>query len=308
MKLKYLYLSFCITILFSCNNAPEEYLNDFIDTLEQHSINKDSINWVDFRRKVLKKGSNAKNIEETYPTIRYALKQLGDNHSFLMTVRSKEKVYDKNNPLPDIKSELINDSIAYLMVPAFMGNEKRAEKYANRLQGIIKEFDKNNIAGWIIDLRENGGGNMWPMLLGIGPILEKDTVGYFLDTERKYSEWIYSNGSVFFKETKIMALNDDYTLLNKNKKKAVLISSKTGSSGEAIAVSFKGSNKTMFFGQKTKGLSTANQGFKLSDGAIIFLTSAIFADRNKKVYGIPIEPEYYGLNAKEIAINWIMNE
>jgi C-terminal processing protease CtpA/Prc len=32
-------------------------------------------------------------------------------------------------------------------------------------------MDQGNLAGWIVDLRNNGGGNMWPMLTGIGSIL-----------------------------------------------------------------------------------------------------------------------------------------
>ena len=72
---------------------------------------------------------------------------------------------------------------------------------------------------------------------------------------------------------------------------AVLIGSQTASSGEAIAVSFRGREQTRFFGEATAGLSTANKGFSLSDGARIVLTTATFADRTGKLYGGPIQPD-----------------
>ena len=95
----FLILIICITIMGGCNN-PSKYLNDALDIMERNSINKDSINWTEFKEDVLKRGEKAKSIMETYPTIKYALRQLGDNHSFFFTVESQEKTYDINKPLP----------------------------------------------------------------------------------------------------------------------------------------------------------------------------------------------------------------
>jgi hypothetical protein len=56
---------------------------------------------------------------------------------------------------------------------------------------------------------------------------------------------------------------------------AVLLSSATSSSGEAVAIAFRGNPNTRSFGQRTRGLTTANGRFTPSDGAIIILTQAI---------------------------------
>jgi len=37
--------------------------------------------------------------------------------------------------------------------------------------------DRDDLIGWIVDLRGNGGGNMWPMLAGVGPVLGEGVVG-----------------------------------------------------------------------------------------------------------------------------------
>jgi C-terminal processing protease CtpA/Prc len=203
---------------------------------------------------------------------------------------------------------LINGNIGYISIPEFAGNDKLAHEYALELQSIITAFDKHSIKGWIIDLQENRGGNMWPMILGLGPLFEKDTLGYFVDPHNSYFEWIYSKGTVSIGKAEIMKLKDFHLLQNKNKKKAVLIGVKTASSGEATAIAFKGSANTKFFGHATRGLSTGNQGYSLSDGATLILTTSTFVDKNKKVYGHAIEPELYGSNAREEAVNWIKNE
>ncbi len=41
----------------------------------------------------------------------------------------------------------------------------------------------------------------------------------------------------------------------------------------------------------TRGISTANSGYRLSDGAVIVLTFAWLADRTEHVYGGVIEPD-----------------
>ena len=74
---------------------------------------------------------------------------------------------------------------------------------------------------------------------------------------------------------------------------AVLVGSRTASSGEATATAFHGRPDTRFFGQPTAGLTTSNEPLALSDGALLILTMSVFTDRNGVSYGqdISIEPD-----------------
>jgi carboxyl-terminal processing protease len=72
---------------------------------------------------------------------------------------------------------------------------------------------------------------------------------------------------------------------------AVLIDSGTGSSGEATAIAFRGRAKTRFFGEHTQGASTGNEVFALSDGAAMWLTIGINADRTGKQYMDGFDPD-----------------
>jgi carboxyl-terminal processing protease len=296
-----------VVFLVGCN-SPRTYLNKAVDILEENSINRNSIDWVKFRNEVLEKGEEAESIKDTYPAIQYALGLLGDHHSFLMTPEQCKTFTDPNLSLPEISTELIDNRIGYIKIPGFSGDRnERAYKFAQKIQDAISELDKNNIKYWIVDLGDDTGGNMWPMLLGLGPILGDGIAGYFASNNNGFISWGYSQGSVFDAKNQVMKLNTPYKLKNKIEKLAVIISNHTCSSGEATAVSFIGIKNTCFIGEPTYGNSTANGGFKLSDGAMIYLTVCKFADRNKKIYGVPINPDIVDLKgtSKKTAIEWI---
>jgi carboxyl-terminal processing protease len=119
--------------------------------------------------------------------------------------------------------------------------------------------------------------------------------------------WGYSDGKTFSGESINSETIRGYKLKNINKNIAVLINNKTASSGEAIAVAFKGLPRIRFFGDKTCGLTTGNSSIALFDSSMIFLMTVVYADRDSTVYGIPIIPEeiVQTNDPKEVAINWI---
>lgn len=306
-KLKPIRILILLTLFyFSSCNSSKKYTNEALDIIETNSIMRDSINWKEFRSNVLYTGKDDKSLEDAHSTIRYALTLLHDNHSFLLLDADRKAALSPTRKTPEIISEYI-DEIGYIKIPGFTGSNSLSIEFARQLQTKVKELDSKNIKGWIIDLRNNTGGNMWPMLLGIGPILGEGIVGYFVDVKKDYWKWEYSNGQVWSGDNSILKLDSSFQLKNKNKKIAVLINNKTMSSGEAIAVAFKGVPNALFFGDNTNGLTTGNKGFLLSDSSMILLTGTIFADRNKKIYGKSLSPDVYELiqDPKKTAIVWI---
>ena len=83
-------------------------------------------------------------------------------------------------------------------------------------------------------------------------------------------------------------------------RKVILIGSKTGSSGEAIALIFKKLPNISLFGEDSYGLTTGNSVYNMSDGAKLALTTTIFADRTKEKYGNKIKPDIYRSDPKEL--------
>ena len=136
---------------------------------------------------------------------------------------------------------------------------------------------------------------MWPMLTGIGPILGDGVVGSFVAAEGSIP-WFYQNGKTGTRnqaglETVSLTLDDSPVLMTPSAPVAVLVDSSTASSAEAITIAFHGRPATRFFGTHTAGKSTAVQPFKLDDGAELYLTTAIDADRAGKQYPDGFTPD-----------------
>jgi len=58
-----------------------------------------------------------------------------------------------------------------------------------------------------------------------------------------------------------------------------------------VAISFIGRAHTRTFGAHTRGLTTANEGFPLSDGAMLYLSTTVEEDRDNHMYPDGIEPD-----------------
>jgi C-terminal processing protease CtpA/Prc len=68
--------------------------------------------------------------------------------------------------------------IAQLVIPLFSSPDKNeVDAYATKVQSVIADLVSKKPCGWIVDLRGNGGGNIWAMLAGVGPILGEGELG-----------------------------------------------------------------------------------------------------------------------------------
>jgi len=286
------------------------FLNQVVVIMEKNSINRYKIDWDDFRNEVFNTVPTAQTIDDTHPGIRKALSLLGDNHSFFETGRGiiwgssipYQKEYVSVNEIPD--------DVGYVKVTGNFKSNETDKNFASQIQNQIKQQDHSELKGWIVDLRNNGGGNCWPMLAGIGPILGEGIAGYFIYPDGNEQSWGYKNGASESNGHKVTRLSKSYKLLVPNPKVAVLLNSGVASSGEVIAVSFIGRENTKSFGSPTFGLSTSNVQFKLSGNTSLHLTTAYQADRNKKIYGVPINPDM--ISSQETIINdalaWIKGQ
>jgi carboxyl-terminal processing protease len=299
----------CFVYLISCK-PQNKYLTDALNIIEARSFKNDQIDWHDFRSKVLKHAKNDKTIDDFHNSIKYALSLLQDGHSFFISSEDYKKGLS-NNPSEKINSIESNfeNQIGYIKIPGFDVSEALCKAFSVRLQETIIDIDKNNLNGWIIDLRDNIGGDMWPILLGIGPIVGNGTAGYFVTNKKVFIKWGYSEGKTYDGESIVSSLTNNYELKNTNKKIAVLISRRTASSGEIIALAFKGLPKTRFFGDRTAGRTTSNSSILLSDSSMIQLMTTVLADRNKTIYGESIVPDEITKNEDpiKVATKWINN-
>lgn len=211
--------------------------------------------------------------------------------------------------------------LGWIKVGAYMDDrtqsqdmQKQARKQAAvALQARIQAQDDGNRCGWVVDLRGNSGGNMWPMLLGMGPLLGDakgaDPVGMFLLADKR-QPWAYREGAVWLDGKSVVgSRHTQYTLRNPGAPVAVLFGPRTASSGEASVLAFRGRAASRSFGQPSAGYSTANTPQRLPDGSLLLLTGSVIADRNGVGDGNRLQPDVIvaeGQDATTAAQAWLL--
>jgi carboxyl-terminal processing protease len=268
------------------------YLNSIIDLARTNSINRLTIDWTAYRNAVLAEAGSAQTIAELGPAIRVAITQLRDGHSsYRSAAGSTIFVSLRSCTAPAIVPLSPPPNIGTVSVGAFSGATEQANAFARQIQDTIASRDRDDLIGWIVDLRSNGGGNMWPMIAGLGPILGEGPLGYFIGPTGTETQWQYRDGSSYSGNFAVSTVSAPYRLKRPAPRVAVLSDNRIASSGEATLIAFLRRPNTRSFGQKTCGLSTANATYPLSDGATLTLTTSVMADRAKTPFGDSIVPD-----------------
>lgn len=287
------------------------------DLIQRHALYSDSLNWKQIDETVGVISGGLKTTDDAKPVIRYLMAQLrkaGDNHSFQMSATASKNYAQPAKKLEDATGRLLPGGIGYISVPGFGStNDSAMTVFAQNIQDLIRELDsKNTIRGWIVDLRKNTGGNMYPMIAGLGPFLKKGILGYFVRGKHKNPWYLSGKGNRAWSGGAVVPAA--YTLKDPRSKIAVLVGPRTASSGEFTTISFIGQSHTKLFGQPTAGYTTANSSFRLSDGSTLLLATTYAADRKKHHHIGRIIPDVSVEQSKdkdadvEAATNWILEK
>src|SRR5271156_2746010 len=302
------------------------FLDNAIDIMRQHALHGEGVDWTAVRTEAFKRAGGAFNPIDTYPAIYWALVQLGDPGAHLrlppglypdQIALLQQAEHDALNNAPAASREQTSiptpftsrrlpeghivtvqgRNLGYVVLPRCSAKDNDGLLlYAADVRRILTDLSAQSPKGWIVDLRGNTGGNMWPMLAGIGPILGDGSVGSFVANDGNVS-WFYQDGKTGTRnpaglETVSLTLQEEPVLQTPSVAPvAVLVDNSTASSAEAITIAFHGRPATRSFGSRTAGKSTAVQPFKLDDGAELYLTTAIDADRSGKAYPDGFTPD-----------------
>lgn len=258
--------------------------------IKKNSMFTNSIDWNEVNRdyEALNfTGNDSTDTKILFEFFTQNLRKAGDKHSFFISKKSISKIIETPVVL-NPQADYLGEGIAWIKVPQCLTFDAVKDKaFANMIRSEIKRIDSGQkVLGWIVDLRHNTGGNMWPMLAGLNALIEDGTVGYFVDpNSKKKQPWISQN------EKLNSSTVSNYKIKNKKVKIAVLIDSMTGSSGEMTAISFIGLPNVKTFGQPSAGYTTANQNYFLSNGSQLLLAVQFVSDRTGKPYKDMIIPD-----------------
>jgi len=260
--------------------AAASFLRSALDTLQAVTLDAGSLPWSTIRDSAFMLAAGARTTRDTYGAIAWALRH-ANKHSFLQANR------------PGVVGELVDGRYGYVHVPSRSGD---GIGLADSLQSAVAGLASGGACGWIVDLRGNGGGNMWPMLAGIGPLLGDSLVGSF-GVGRAADRWFYNRGlsgilhanGVLDTVTRITVTAVE--LPRRDAPVAVLIDGGTGSAGEDIAIALRGRLNVRTFGSPSAGYTTINRGLRLPDGANMVVTTGYNADRRGVLYTEQIQPD-----------------
>ena len=277
-----------LILIHACSHKPYSKTQEIIDLVHKNSIAK-------VKNVELVKNSGVDDQSDEF--YKKFLKEIGGAHSvYIPKSLAVDGIsgarFNCKKTLSSIKGHTLNN-IGIVRVPALFNFESTStcsKEYVAQLTKVIHNLDKINVNGWVIDLRFNNGGNMYPMLAGLSPLLPKGVLGYFINKKNKKIGWKHDNGKIFLGSEKVVQ-NSNHFKLKSKKRIAILAGSWTGSSGEFVLVSFLKSKDVKFFGEPTYGFTTGNEIFKLKDGSMVALTTTFAADKEGKSIRGKIKPD-----------------
>jgi len=286
------------------------YLEEVISLMQTNSVRRQSIDWTAFRSSVFAAAGSAQTVSQTYPAITKALTLLGDGHTSYQGVDGTFLFVQTRfcGGSLTVAPTNLPANIGYVRVSEFSGNASHALAFARDIQNQIHLADRSDLIGWIVDLRGNRGGNMWPMIAGVGPLLGDGIAGWFIDPVGFEIPWGYHDGASWIGNNQAQPVDVTYTLIKPNPRVAVLVDNLVASSGEATFLAFVNRPNTRSFGTSTCGLSTPNLGYTMSDGALLNLAVSTMADRTKTKYGGQIDPDESvtgRVSPVDVAVAWL---
>ncbi len=274
------------------------YLDEFFDIVRKRALDRDLLNWEVLRADAYALSATADSLSEIYDVLNFTLRRI-DHHSYLQPPTEHRNWATGNNDEDAVDPNLryatgrrVDARMVYLSMPGVSsGHDKTLQAYADSLSRLIVRLDQPGTDEWVLDLRSNTGGNCWAMLAGIGPLLGDGRCGYFMQRDGSEANgWWYWEGASWLGRRQLQTLTKPYTL-RQSPRIAVLYGPKTSSSGEVVAIAFRGLPNSRSFGQPTGGYSTGNRTYYLSDGAAVLLTTTVYGDRNKTPYGTEVQPD-----------------
>jgi carboxyl-terminal processing protease len=270
--------------------TPVELVKEALELIESNALERSAINWSEQKPQWLKEALVFSSVAQAHQLIKTVLKSLGDNHSFLIPAAKRLAASTLHSQDPVPSGFIFKERIGFVEIPEHGGEGKLSDgrSYAAIVQNLLHDLEQQGAKAWIIDLRRNGGGNMWPMLAGLAPLLGKEPLGAFVNPHT--NEQYYWREILWDKNNALV--EQEMKLLERRASPvAVLTGQKTLSSGEATLIAVLGRPDTRTFGEPTGGLPTANTAFQLSDTSRLLLTTLLEADRLGRIYKSSIPPD-----------------
>jgi hypothetical protein len=278
------------------------WIHEAVELMRTHALNRRLVNWDVLVPELLDHAERdmAAGREET--SLAPAFRALGDEHSFLLTSTTIDAVGGTHEEeLPS--GALVESGVRCLAVPAVWSPDWEGEEIPYTAAG-QQALQLIECAGdLVIDLRGNTGGNCYPMLAIIAPLLGVGRLAGYEGGKRR--RWIRYDGDSI--RVGALRFNSFPPTQFPAARIAVLSGARTGSSGEIALLAVRDRRRARSFGSPTAGFTTANGRYPLSNGMTLFLAAASAVSSTGRSYRGVVTPheETAESEALQAAVRWL---
>lgn len=283
--------------------SPQDYAQQGVDRMTD-AIHASPARVDRVRTEVRRRTADAADYRATYAALNRAAKQLGGRHSRFYSPAEARVSFGREDSGSSAEPVQVSASggTTTIRVPALGSNDQRVTGRWIRAAARSIDAAAPTTRAWVVDLRGNDGGNLFPMLAVLSPLLDEGTVLSFAYRDRSIPVAIDGRRVLLAGHEQAAAPG---AAAHTRRPVAILTDGNTASSAEAVAIAFAGQRDARRFGAPTYGVSTANEARPLYDGARVNITVAVDVDRDGTRYGGPLAPDVPAADAPSAAATWI---
>ncbi len=300
----YIYLLVLLLLATACKS--QEKKNEWhpiVLKAKETSLYTKQLDWEKINTEFKKLTAGKEQTADIKEGLQYLINSLGDKHARFLSAKDYSIVVnykgaiaeDNEGPKPkgafinsvinDVSArftyQLLEDDIGYLKIVGIGPGDVKEQ--SDFIRNGLLDLKKQGANKWIVDLRFNGGGNIEPMLSGLAPLLGEGFVGGGINSADEVRTFRIEKGQ-FYNYDRLACAMNELPKIAASEKIAVLLSRYTISSGEMLAISFKGREQTTFIGEPTAGYTTGTGFDIVNEELALVIAQDVFIDRNKKKY------------------------
>ena len=280
--------------LFDNQSTPAGYVRHCVRLLDRDGLYADSPEWTAKNKEVLASAKTIATLEEAHAVVQEAGSVAGGKHTFLTAPVTDTTTYAEH--VPEVK--MLDDGILHVVLPGHTGVKVSDSLYVHKVFDFLQEH--LDAKGVIVDLRDNTGGNMGPMITAVSPLLPNGIILKFKSRDKT------TPISLEYLVRTYQLSADRIGKIPSSTPVAVLTNGMTGSSGEATLLCFRGLDNVKTFGSPSAGYASGNVTHVLADGYLLAITRSCDVARTGEVFcNDPIDPDVATEEPLEEAIRWI---
>jgi hypothetical protein len=288
---------------------PDAYLEEVLALVRERAYFADRIDFDALRERAAVVAAEADDVSETYGFVASIVVSLHDRHSSFLTPDELRSLTSDDDQPSAVPTAPVVDGVLYLTLPG-IGADPQSVAGVAYIDGAHRAIAEQEACGVVLDLTNNGGGNVFTMLSALAPVLGPGpTLGYQRRDGDTITYLVETDGSVTGGDEVLAPAPDTFDPLHLPI--AVLQATNTASSGEAIVMATLGRPDSRTFGTPTKGIPTGNDLIELPDGSALLLTTSVGVDFGGVAHETAISPQHRTAgpdSAREAATSWVQQK